>query len=176
MKVFGVLLALVFASLCSTAEGQNCELGDVLSHFRGFHVLNLEERDPDARAFLIKHFTKDNPSVVHADFGGDGRPDYALLLKNSAGKAKLVIVLCPEASTLKTVYDLDVTGSEGQSYLQRVPAGTLVSQTEAIDTGGKVPRIRLSSVGIRVVDFEKAEVVLYWSSKLHKIETIQTAD
>lgn len=176
MRTSGVLLALVIASLCPIAVGQNCELGEVLNQIPGFHVLRLEERDADTRAFLIKHFAKDNPSVVHADFDGDGRPDYALLLKSSAGKAKFVIVLCPESAQLRTVHDLDVTGSEGQTYLQRVPAGTLVSQTEAIDTGGKAPRVRLRSAGVRVVAFEKAEVVLYWSSKLHKIEAIQTAD
>jgi hypothetical protein len=176
MRTSGVLLALVFASICPMAEGQNCELGDVLRQIPGFHVLKLGERDPDTRAFLIQHFAKDNPSVVHADFDGDGRPDYALLLKSSTGEAKFVIVLCPESAKLRTVYDLDVTGSEGQSYLQSVPPGTLVSQTEAIDTGGKVPRVRLRSVGVRAVDFEKAAVVLYWSSKLHKIKAIQTAD
>ena len=171
-------VALVFlaAILCSAAQGQDCKLDEVLGDFPGFHVLKLEERDSDTRAFLAAHFRNGDPNIVHADFDGDGRSDYALLLKSRAGRAKLVVVLCRESQNPKTVYDLDVTGSEGETYLQRVPAGTSVSQTEAIHTGDNVPRATLNSAGIRVVYFEKAEVVLYWSVKFHKIQEIQTGD
>ena len=175
MRESGVVLAFLAAILCSAAQGQNCRLDEVLSRFPGFHVLKLEERDSETRAFL-NQFAKGNPSVVHADFDGDGRPDFALLLRSAGGKARFVIVLCPESQELKTVHDLDVTGSDGGAYLKPVPAGTLVSQTEAIDSGTRVPRVRLTSPGIRVVYFEKAEVLLYWSPQLHKIREIQTGD
>jgi hypothetical protein len=36
--------------------------------------------------------------------------------------------------------------------------------------------IRLSSTGIEVTYFEKAEVVYYWNTKHKKIETIQIGD
>jgi hypothetical protein len=39
----------------------------------------LKELDSDARAFFLQHFPKASPSVVHADFDGDGQLDYALL-------------------------------------------------------------------------------------------------
>jgi hypothetical protein len=176
MKVFRVLLPFTLAILCSAAEGQSCETSQVLMHFPGFHLLKLDERDANTKAFLTAHFLKSNPSVVHADFDGDGFADYALLLKNRVGTAKLVVVLCLESQKLRTVYSLGVSGSAGEVYLKTVPPGTLVSQTEAIDTGGKTSRMRLSSAGIRVVYDEKAEVVLFWNAKLHRIQEIQTAD
>jgi len=61
----------------SGAEGPKRDLDVILSRFQGYHVMTLEERDADVRTFIRQHFPKENPSIVHADFDGDGRPDYA---------------------------------------------------------------------------------------------------
>jgi len=61
-------------------------LGSVLNNFLGYHILKLTEMDGDASAFFLQHFPKGNPSVVHADFDGDGHLDYALLLRNDKAK------------------------------------------------------------------------------------------
>jgi hypothetical protein len=151
-------------------------LNEVLSLFRGFHVLKVEERDPDTRAFLVAHFAKSNPSIIHADFDGDGLSDYAVLLKKDKGtSARFVAVLCPVSGALKTVYDLDLTGSTGDVYLKRIPPGVRVSQTEAIEPETIAP-VRLRSAGIQLVYFEKAAVVVFWNPKLHKMQEIQTGD
>ena len=58
-------------------------------------MLTLQERDPDARAYIAQHFLKANVSVVRADFDGEGHEDYTLLLRNDrSAKALLVVVLC----------------------------------------------------------------------------------
>ena len=89
------VLALVWCVALSGSDGQGTDLNGVLKQFPGYHLLTLQERDPDVKAFLAQHFPKSNPSVVRADFNGDGNPDYALLLKDDkSGAAKLVVLLC----------------------------------------------------------------------------------
>ena len=80
----------------------------ILKQFPGYHLLTLQERDPYLKGFLARHFPKANPSVVHADFDGDGHEDYALLLKNDKlGQTMLVVVLCLADGQCKKVYELD---------------------------------------------------------------------
>jgi hypothetical protein len=177
MKVLCPLVLIPLAAVLSVAaQDQRAEMENVLSLFPRCHLLTLEERDPDTKAFLVKHLPKSNPSVVHADFDGDGHVDYALLLKNGkTANTKLVVLLCPSLPC-KTVYELDLTGSAGEVYLKRITAGTRVSQTDAIDTNKNVAFVSLASAGIRLVYFEKAEVVLHWNQKSGKIQEIQTGD
>ena len=70
----------------SDAEAPKTDLHIILSRFPGYHVLTLAERDSDARTFILAHFPKHNPSIVHADFDGDGHPDYAILLKDKKSR------------------------------------------------------------------------------------------
>ena len=57
-----------------------------------------------------------------------------------------------------------------------VPAGSRVSETDAIDTGDSAPSVKVGSTAIRLTYFEKAAVVLYWNKKHKKIEEVQTED
>ena len=99
-----------------------------------------------------------------------------MLLKNAKlAKALLVVVLCPADGQCKTAYKMDVSEAYKVTYLSPVPVGSRVSQTEAIPRSDHSPG-RLKSVGIRVAYDEQAEVVLYWNSKLRKIEKVQTSD
>jgi hypothetical protein len=162
-----------------TGAGQERDSGldAALKKFPGYHLLSLQERDSDARAYFVQHFGKSNPSVVRGDFDGDGHPDYALILKdNKTGKAKLVVLLCPAQDQCRSVYDLDVTTDAGSIYIRPIPAGTPVSQTEAIESRNPAAPLKLTSPGIRVEYFGQAEVVLYWNKRLMKIAEIQTAD
>jgi hypothetical protein len=135
----------------------------------------LSERDPDARAFFFQRFPKANPSVVHADFDGDGHLDYALLLRNDKAQVtKLVVLLCPEDGHCRNVYELDVSAYSGSTYLRPVARGSKVSQTESIDADTVPVNLRFS--GVRVTYFGKGEIVLYWNEKLNKIDTITTED
>ena len=54
----------------------------ILRQFPGYHLLTMAEREANARAFLLRHSSKSSRSIVHADFDGDGHPDYARLLKH----------------------------------------------------------------------------------------------
>ncbi|MGB0116868.1 MAG: hypothetical protein WCC78_15310 [Terriglobales bacterium] len=127
------------------------------------------------RAFFVKHFPKDNPSLVRADFDGNGHPDYALLLRDDkTGATKLVVLLCAADGQCKNVYELDETAYAGAVYLRPVSMGSKVSQTEAVS--GNSPPVKLHSTGIQVNYFEKGKVVLYWNRKLQKIEEVQTED
>jgi len=179
MRRYGWILLSVAALVWCVALSPNGEQGTdverILKRFPGYHLLTLQERDPYLKGFLAQHFPKSNPSVVRADFNGDGRQDYALLLKNDKlGKTMLVVVLCPADGQCKKVYELDETTYAAIVYLRPVAPGSKVSQTEAVD--GSTSPVKLRSTGIRVTYFEKAEVVLYWNPKLRKIEEVQTGD
>jgi hypothetical protein len=171
------LMAILFWSvLTSASDGQAGDITTILKQFPGYHVVTLQERNPDVRAYIVQHFPKANASVVHADFDGDGNEDYALLMKNDrSAKAILVVVLCPADGQCKTAYKFDVSEAYKLTYLRPVPIGSRVSQTEAMPRSDHSPG-RLKSVGIRVTYDEQSEVVLYWNSKLRKIKEVQTSD
>ena len=159
----------------SATDGQAGDIDTVLKMFPGYHVLTLQERNSDLKAFFAQHFPKSNPSVVRADFDGDGDPDYALLLKNDkSGATKLVVLLCSADSQCKSAYEVDETTYASVVYLRPVSTGSKVSQTEAIP--GDTPPVKLHATGIQVNYFEKGKVVLHWNAKRQKIEEVQTSD
>jgi len=171
------ILIVVFSCFCRISNGRErrSSVDSVLSGFAGYRLLTLNELDPDARAFFLKHFPKANPSVVHADFNGDGNLDYALLLRNDKSEAaKLVILLCSQDTHCRSVSESDISGYSGSAFVRPVAKGSKVSQTESIETGS--PPVSLKFSGVRVTYFGKAEVVLYWNEKAKKIESITTAD
>lgn len=169
------LMALVCCVALSGSDGQATDLNSVLKQFPGYHLLTLQERDPDLKAFLAQHFPKGNPSVVRADFNGDGNADYALLLKDDkTGATKLVVLLCSAEGQCKSAYEADETTYASLVYLRPVRTGSRVSQTETIPEN--TPLVKLHSTGIQVNYFEKGKVVLHWNRKLQKIEEVQTAD
>jgi hypothetical protein len=170
-----MVMALIWSVLASASNGQAGDVAAILKQFSGYHLLTLQERDPDLKAFLAQHFTKSNPSVVRGDFSGDGIPDYALLLKDDkTGATKLVVLLCSADGQCKSVYDLDETTYAGAIYLSPMGTGSKVSQTEAVP--GSAPPVKLHSTGIQVNYFEKGKVVLHWNPKRQKIEEVQTGD
>jgi hypothetical protein len=171
----------VFSFFCcaalSNAEAPKNDLDIILSRFPGYHMLTLAERDSDTRAFILAHFPKRNPSVVHADFDRDGHLDYAVLLKDKKSEtAKLVIFLCSGNTQCKSVHEVGLTSVSGAVYLRPVPIGSRVSQTDAIDIKDQRSPVKLSSPGIELTYFGKATVVYYWNRKHKKIEAVQTAD
>jgi hypothetical protein len=181
-QVFASTLVVFLASLfccvgASTAEDQKADFDNILSGFPGYHVLTLKERDSGTIAFISQHFPKLNPSVVHADFDGDGRLDYALLVRNEKSKTtKLIVLLCSEDVQCRKVYELDVSMYSELVYLQPSTTGSVASQTDAIDSTDHSSPAKLKSTGIQVSYFEKGKVVLYWNRKLKKIKEVQTAD
>ncbi len=181
MRLSGSILAILIAglfccALISNGEERKSNLDNILNGFPGYHLLTLKERDSDTRAFILQHFPKANPSVVHADFDGDGHLDYALLLRNDKTQTtKLVVLLCSENGHCRSVYELDVSSYFDSVYLLHVTRGSRVSQTGAVDTS-HTTSANLKLSGIQVTYFEKGKVVLYWNAKLNKIEEIQTAD
>jgi len=169
------LMALVWCIALSASDGQGTDVDSVLKRFPGYHLLTLQERDPDVKAFVVRHFPKANPSVVRADFNGDGSPDYAVLLRDDkTGTTKLVVLLCSADGQCKSVYELDETAYAGAVYLRPVSMGSKLSQTEAVNSN--TPPVKLHSTGIQVTYFEKGKVVLHWNRKLQKIEEVQTGD
>ena len=157
------LLLFVGAIGCAAAQAQQrpgTDLSEILSQSPGYHLLTMAERNADARAFLLHESSKTNPSIVHADFDGDGHPDYAVLLKHDGDeKAKFSILLCSQNANCRSVYELDVTGVVADMYLRPVSKGSLLSEP-----------------GVQVNYFEKAAVVYYWAKKTRTIEIIQTED
>jgi hypothetical protein len=172
---WALMVVLLWSLLASASDGQAGDISTVLKQFPGYHLLTLQERDPSLKAYIAQHFPKANPSVVRADFNGDGNPDYALLLKDDkTGAAKLVVLLCSADGQCKSVYDVDETTYASVAYLRPVSTGSKVSQTEAVP--GNTPPVKLHSTGIQVNYFEKGKVVLHWNRKRQKIEEVQTGD
>ena len=137
----------------------------------------MSELDTGTRAYFSQHFPKSNPSVVQADFDGDGHLDYALLVRNVKSKTtKLIVLLCSEDGQCRKVYELDVSMYSDLVYLRLVAIGSVVSQTDAIDSTDHLTPVRLKASGIQVSYFEKGKVVLYWNRKLKKIKEVDTQD
>src|SRR5215472_4078398 len=92
------------------ALGQSTETDQaILNGFPGFHVLAVHERDADAKAFILSHFPRHNPSVIHADFDGDGNLDWEVLLKgDNTGAARFVILLCSADAQCTKAHDEDI--------------------------------------------------------------------
>src|SRR5208282_2059627 len=125
MKIHTILVASVLSAalFCcvgtSAGEDRKRDVDSILSGFPGYHLLTLKERDPDTRAFIVQHFPKANPSVVHADFDGDGHLDYALLVRNDKLQlTKLVVLLCPEEGRCRSVSETDVSAYAGSVYVR----------------------------------------------------------
>jgi hypothetical protein len=172
-----LLVTLVRCVAAPGAQGPTSDINRVLNRFPGYHVLTLQERNSDAREFIKGHFPKNNPSVVHSDFDGDGHLDYALLLKDSkSSTTKLVVLLCSGDTQCKSVFDVDITSSSGEVFIRPVPIGSQVSQTDAIETKDYPSPVKLRSIGIELTYLGQAKVVYYWNRKKKKIEAVQTED
>jgi hypothetical protein len=139
--------------------------------------LRLGERDADTRAFLLKHFNGSDPSVVQADFDGEGHPDYALLVKSdTSAAAKVAILLCDAPRRCRGVYELDITGYSEEVYLSRLPVGSRIVESEAVEAKNQSPSVTLRNAGIQLSYFESVTVALYWDKKLKEIVGVGTAD
>jgi hypothetical protein len=172
-----LVTVLVWCVALSASDAHSNDVDSVLKSFPGYHLLTLQERDSETKAFVVRHFPKDNPSLVRADFDGDGNHDFATLVRNDkSGATKLVVLLCFGDAQCKSVYELDVTAYSDSVYLRPVKMGVRVSQTEAIDANDHSSPVKLSSTGIEITYFGKGKVVLYWNKKHKKIEEVQTAD
>lgn len=166
---------LIWCAVFSPAQSSGSDLDQLLKHFPGYHLLTLQERDRDTRAFFARHFPKANPSLIRADFDGDGNADYAAVIRDDKSPStKLVVLLCQANRECKTVYQLDETAYRDAVYLRPTHVGSQVSQTDAINNS--TPLAKPAFTGIQVTYFEKGKVVLYWNRKLRKIEEMQTED
>jgi hypothetical protein len=174
--LFSFFFAAFLAITC--AQGQRTETDQgILNGFPGFHLLAVQERDADAKAFILAHFPKHNPSLVHADVDGDGNFDWAVLLKaDNSEAARFVILLCSADGHCKKALEENITPYAGEVYIRPVATGRRVSQTAAIDTKNNSSPVRLRSIGIELSYFGKAKVVYFWNPKHKKIETLQTED
>ena len=171
------LLILISCVASSRSQNARSDLPNVLKLFPGYHLQTLKELDSDARSYVAEHYPRANPSVVHADFDGDGSPDYALLLKNNRSEAaELVVVLCPSNGSCKSVYESNEPTMASLIYLRPAPVGSRVTEKDAIGTKDEPRPFTFNSAGIEVHYFEKATVVLYWDRKHNKIEEVQTED
>lgn len=173
-----VRLALIaFFACLGAVRAQKSTTETHLPDYPGYHLLKLGERDADTRAFLAEHFKSSDASVVHADFDGDGYPDYALLLKSdTSAAAKLVVFLCDAQSKCRSVFEQDITGYSEGAYLSRLPTGSRVAEAGSAEGEKESHPVTLTSTGIRVTYFEKGAVALYWEKKLKKIVAVGTGE
>lgn len=176
MTLLGIALV-VSCSLSAAAQPKENTLDKLVrKNYPGFHLLQTSERDADTRTFLTKRFKGSSPSLVHADFDGDGHPDYAMLLKSDhSTAAQLVILLCENTGRCHAVYKIDITGASEISYLEGIPAGSKIAETETAGENNS-PAVKLTTTGVQLSYFEKAETALYWDRRLKKIVEVATGD
>lgn len=171
-----VLLLAVFA--CPSAvRGQKASPETGPPDYPGYHLLKLGERDADARAFLVEHFKGSDPSVIHADFDGDGHPDYAVLLKSdTSAAAKLLVLFCDAQSKCRSVYEEDITGYSEGAYLSSLPVGSRIAEAESAEGEKDSHPAKLTNTGFRVNYFEKGAVAHCWDKKSKKLVTVGTEE
>ena len=171
------LLTAAFCCESTVARGQESTAEiRAQDYYPGYHLLRMSERDPDTRAFLLKHFKGSDPSIIRADFDGNGQPDYAMLLKSDASAAaKLVVLLCDAPGRCRRVYESDITGYSDEAYLSGLPIGSRVAVAGSAE-GEQPPPVKLATVGIQVTYFEKGAGALYWDKKLKKIVEVGTGE
>lgn len=168
-------MALCWSFVASVHGQQGIPLEDLLSRFPGYHLLTMQERDPDVQAFLHQNFPKENPSLVRADFNGDGIMDYAVLVENDKTRiTKFLILLCSANGKCKSVYETNETAGAEITYLRAMKSGSKIYEMGA--SPGDAPTVKLRSAGIELNYFEKASIVLYWDQKLQKIKEVPTSD
>lgn len=144
-------LLLFAANRASRSETRRASLADALRLFPGYHVVSLKEYDPDTRNYLLENCPKVDPSVVRADFDGDGSPDFGLLLKNDATHvARVVILLCPARASCKAVYDLDVSQMSGIVYLRPIPPGAPVPPADDDDASSSIKQTKLKTAAVEL--------------------------
>ena len=151
-----VVVFLLGSVLASASDGKADAMTAILKQFPEYHLLTLQERDSELKAFLAQHSPNVNPSLVRADFNGDGNLDYALLLKaDKTGAAKLVVLLCSTDGQCESVYDVDETTYASVAYLRPVSTRSKVSQTEAVPRNTSAVKVR--STRIEVNYFKKVK-------------------
>lgn len=142
-----IAIVALFCCLKTSAKEADIDIVRVLLQFPGFRLVTLQERDPDTRASIAKHFPKNDASVGLVDLDGDGQSDLALLFKDDKSAwSTLVIFLCPSPAECKPAYQLGL-GSVEFTYMTSVPVGSKATETEA-EEDGTAP-VRLKFPGIR---------------------------
>jgi hypothetical protein len=174
-----VRLTLVLAVFsCATATCGQTGAAAALPHdYHGYHVLKLGERDADTKAFILEHFKGSDASAIHADFDGDGHPDYAMLLKSdTSATAKLVVLLCDAQSKCRSVYEEDITGYSEGAYLSSLPVGSRIAEAVSAEGEKDSHQAKLTTTGFQVNYFEKGAVAHYWDKKSNKLVTVGTEE
>jgi hypothetical protein len=177
MNLLGLALLMISCSVPAAAQlKENAVDKLVRKNYPGFHLLRMSERDADVRTFLTTRSQRSNPSLVHADFDGDGHLDYALLLKSDrSAAAELSVLLCENTERCHAVYKIDITGASEIAYLSRIPPSSKIAEMD--DAGENDPHaVKLKKVGVSLSYFEKAEIALYWDKKLKKIVEVGVED
>ena len=168
-----------FISLCFCAEpllAQQVKSGadQIARHFPGYHILALRERESATRRFLTEHRSMGNGSSLRADFNGDGKADYAFLLKSkTSADSKFVVFLC-RGDECAPRYELDVTNYAQSAFLTLMREPQVVSPSEALPGSGTGKRLDVNAIEISY--FEKGKVVVRWDKSKHKFEEVQTED
>jgi hypothetical protein len=176
-----LLLSGILCNFCRVHSFAATDSGAVsdaaLKLFPAYHVLTMAERDSDTRDFITENYPKQDPSVIYADFNGDGHPDYALLLKSDQSKnAKFVVLLCPDDNTCKQVLELDTTETAGIMYLRKIAPGSQIAETDTAEENDRSVPVKLNAPAIGLNCFGKAAVVYYWDKTSKKMASVQTED
>lgn len=157
----------------STSRNLGCEqrVGETIrNRFPRCRVVQTRDLDQDLQEYLSERPGGFPPGCLSADFDGDGRTDYALLLTSAAGKtgSQLLVALRAGKDGSLTPDTLETLGEgAGRFYIRQVPPGT-IRQWDNRRT------VHLKHAAIMIELFESASRVYYWSG--HRFQYMQTSE
>lgn len=195
--LFGLLPPLFSFSLISLTSGKekaqnNSEFHQLVTNFNADARI-IKKADIDTFCYSVDYPLVSNPGLVEADFNGDKKTDYAVLLqlgkpfdtvsildgkqfKDEKAKVTLVVFMAEGNKKFKTitlVKDDDIEAYYPLNlYIEIQPSDT-VRESEALE-GGK--KIYLDAPGILLVYCERSAVVIYWDKKTKKFDEIWVSD
>lgn len=114
-----------------------------------------------------------SPTVIHADFDGNGVADYAVLVRElaSSNPDEVFAVLMGQGEgRYRAAMKAFFGGLLGDVYLGYIPAGTELVPAAGIREGG--PAIRLVQPAVRLVYFRRAADAFYWDHTAGRFDSM----
>ena len=149
----------------------------IKKHYPDYRLIDSKEIDHFAKEFFMEHYKSHPPTLVSADFDGNGLVDFAALLRSSNKKdAKTIfsIFLQVSSNTYKPSFNLVMDFYRTDVVIAPVQEGEKLKKTEALETHRddvflKYPAVKLIYVG-------KSAVVYFWNLQKDEFDTIWISD
>jgi len=114
-----------------------------------------------------------SPTVIRADFDGNGVADYAVLVRELASRNPdevFAVLMGQGEGRYKAAMKAFFGGLLGDVYLGYIPADAELTPAQGIREGG--PPVRLSQPAIRLVYYGRAADAFYWDRTAGRFDSM----